>query len=241
VDIVCPLFEHTITSSTRPDGTPLTYEYIEYSGQTYNHVGDQWILNAGTQAQNHANASRTVPIIECTTGPVGADLTSLPYAAMLDGSVRRGEYRTVEDGACRDYNVTVSTPHDPVENEFQFSICINEEDHLPRETRHTLQGASQETVSRYSKYRRFLLTSRIEPSPSGDNSAAGTPQLGFRFGSMGCAARSASPQRRKIVAHRQESSKQKLQSDLNHPRAYIRLDLPERRASLLRPCPPRNS
>jgi hypothetical protein len=152
VDIVCPLFQHTITSSTRPDGTPLTYEYIKYSGQTYNHVGDQWILNAGTEAQNNANASRTVPIVECTTGPVGADLTSLPYSAMLDGSVRRGEYRTVEDGACRDYNVTVSTPHDPVENEFQFSICINEEDHLPRETRHTLQGASQETVSRYSKW-----------------------------------------------------------------------------------------
>jgi hypothetical protein len=157
VDFLCPLFAHSITSSTRPDGTPLAFESIKYSGQTYSYVGDRWTLSGGTQAQINANAAGTVPIIECTTGPMGADQTSVPYASMLDGSVKRGEYRTVEDGDCRDYHVAVPTPHDPVEKEFQFSICINEEDHLPRETRHTLQGASQESVSSYSKWGALLV------------------------------------------------------------------------------------
>jgi hypothetical protein len=148
VDIVCPLFEHTITSSTRQDGTPLVFDSIVYSGRVFSHVGDRWTL-AGA---HNPNVSGEVPIIECTAGLMGADQTSTTFEAMLDGSVEPGGYRTVEGDDCRDYKVTVPTPHDPVEKEFQFSICINEEDHLPRETRHTLQGASQETVSSYSKW-----------------------------------------------------------------------------------------
>lgn len=153
VDTLCPMFQHTTITSTHPDGTPLVHDSINYSGRVYVNVDGRWTLGGGTQSQINANVAGTAPIIECDVGPIGADpFTSLPYDAMLDGTVHRGDEREVEGDSCRNYDVTVSTPHDPVNKDFQFSLCINEADHLPRQTRHTPPGYSTENVSTYTKW-----------------------------------------------------------------------------------------
>ena len=152
-DTLCPAFQHTTASSTSPDGTPIVREWISYSGRGYAFVDGHWTSSGGTQAQTNANAAGTVAsVMDCATGPIGADITSLPYDAMLSGSVERGDERQVEGDSCRDYDVTFSTPHDPEEKEFQFTICINEADHLPRQTRRRPPGYSQENVSTFTKW-----------------------------------------------------------------------------------------
>jgi hypothetical protein len=149
VDTLCPMFQHTIASS---EGSPLVHEWIGYSGRTYVYAEGRWTTSAGTQTQNDANASGTVSVIECRTGPIGADVTSLSHDAMLAGEVRRGAEREVEGESCRDYDVTVPTPHDPGNKEYQFCICINEADHLPRQTRHTPPNYPEADVSTYTKW-----------------------------------------------------------------------------------------
>lgn len=152
VDTLCPSFQHTIASSARPDGTPVVHEWIAYAGRTYVYAEGRWTTNGVAQAQSDANAGGTVSVVECQAGPIGADVTSLSYDAMFDGKVQRGDEREVEGDSCRDYNVTVPTPHDPVNQEYRFSICINEADHLPRQTRHTNPGYTHEDVSTYTKW-----------------------------------------------------------------------------------------
>jgi len=55
------------------------------------------------------------------------------------------------DSRC-DYEIAVATPHDPQEKELHFSMCINEQDHLPREARRTAPGAQQEGVSTFTQW-----------------------------------------------------------------------------------------
>jgi len=69
----------------------------------------------------------------------------LPLDSFIeDGSVKRGVLRQVNGDSCRDYQVSAPTPHDPAERKFEFTICINELDHLPRETRRTAPFALHE-------------------------------------------------------------------------------------------------
>jgi len=149
VDTLCPAFQHTIASS---EGSPLVHEWIGYAGRTYVYNEGRWTTSGGTQAQTDANASATVSVIECRTGPIGADGTSSPYEGILEGAVQPGAEREVEGESCRDYDVTVPTPHDPVNKEYQFTICINETDHLPRQTRHTNPSYPEADVSTYTKW-----------------------------------------------------------------------------------------
>jgi hypothetical protein len=151
-DILCPVFEHVTTSRTGEDGTETSREYINYLGNVYNHIGDRWL--GGAQADMNANIPGRAPIFECLKKlTIGVDETALPYEAILkDGSVRRGGMREVEGEPCRDYGVSVPTPNDPSEKEFQFTLCINEADHLPLETRRTPPGESQERISTYTRW-----------------------------------------------------------------------------------------
>ena len=153
VDVLCPGFAHMIDSTTSIyNGSPLVRDSITYSGHYYLLQGGQYVIPGNTQYQINANTARVSSVLECDVGPIGADQNSLPYKAMLDGSVSRGAEHEVDGGTCRDYNVTFSTPHDPEEKEFHFSICINETDHFPRQTRRTPPGYEHEGVSSYTQW-----------------------------------------------------------------------------------------
>jgi hypothetical protein len=149
-DTFCPSFQHTIQSGTDRNGAPIVFDTIIYLGRSYGHVGGEWVTSGGRQADIDAQGS--IPIIECPNGAIGSDENSLPYAAIKDGAVRRGAVRDVEGDSCREYEISVETPHDAQEKQFQFSMCINEQDHLPRETRRTPPGAAQEGVSTFTQW-----------------------------------------------------------------------------------------
>jgi hypothetical protein len=149
IDTFCPVFQHTIRGATNQDGSPRVLDSIIYFGRAYGRVGGQWVLSPG-------NGQGSLPIFECDTGSLGSDDNSLPYVAIVsDGAVRRGGMRSVAGEPCRDYEIALATPHDPSEKEFRFSMCMNEQDHLPRETRRTVPGASEEGVSNYSQWNAF--------------------------------------------------------------------------------------
>lgn len=150
-DTFCPSFQHEIRSGTDRNGASLVRDSIIYFGRSYNHLGDKWILSQGRQADIDAQGS--LPIFECLKGAMGTDSNSLPYQGFIDdGQVRRGGIRDVEGEPCRDYEVAVSTPGDPTEKEFRFSMCINEQDHLPRETRRTAPGTKDEGISTFTRW-----------------------------------------------------------------------------------------
>jgi hypothetical protein len=151
MDILCPSFQHRTSSYVDEKGATQVRESIYYFSNAYNHVGDRWLAATKTAGQ----ASSDPGIFECRTdtGPLGGDEYSLPFAGIIeDGSVKRGELKDVDGESCREYDVSVPTPHDPKEKDFRFSICINEKDHLPRETRRTPPDSSHEGVSVYGQW-----------------------------------------------------------------------------------------
>ncbi|MFY9804915.1 MAG: hypothetical protein WA211_09750 [Candidatus Acidiferrales bacterium] len=142
-DTFCPSFQRTVQSGTDRNGAPIVFDTINYFGHSYSQTGGQWTTSG----------PGSVPIFECPHLAIGSDENSLPYDAILkDGVVRRGGVRDVEGNSCRDYEIAVATPHDTQEKEFHFSMCINEQDDLPRETRCTPPGAQQEGVSTYTQW-----------------------------------------------------------------------------------------
>jgi hypothetical protein len=150
-DTFCPSYQRTVQKGTGSNGAPITIEYINFQGRGYSRSGDQWMPSRGRQQD--VNAQGSLPILECSAGTPGGDDNSLPYPAILaDGDVRRGAIRDVDGTSCRDYEITVPTPHDTTEKDFRFSMCINESDHLPREARRTPPGSSQEGVSTFSQW-----------------------------------------------------------------------------------------
>ena len=150
-DTVCPSYQRTIQTGLDYKGEPAVFDTINYSGRVYSHVDGQWVLPQGRQP---AVAAPDAPIFECLKGVIAGDETLLPFGAILeDGTVRRSGLRDVEGESCRDYEITVSTPHDPTEKEFHFTMCINEQDHLPRETRRTPPGQTQELATTYKQWK----------------------------------------------------------------------------------------
>jgi hypothetical protein len=142
VDFACPAFQHSIIATGEPEQVLQVRETYHNYTDNYNRVGDHWLI-----------AKNTADIFECSTGPIGMDQSALPlFAVIEDGSVKAGELKDLNGGSCREYHVTVPTPHDPKNKEFQFTICINPLDHLPRETRSTPPGWTQEEVSLYSNW-----------------------------------------------------------------------------------------
>lgn len=145
VDTLCPTFQHTVVNGTDSFGTPMSQDYINYFGTVYRHADGQWLAPRG---------GRQSEIFECLKKVViGADATALPFEAIVSGAkVQRGATREVNGSNCTDYEIAYPTPDDPQEKEFQFSMCINEDDHLPRETRRMLPGSNQETIATYSGF-----------------------------------------------------------------------------------------
>ena len=149
IDTFCPAFQHTIRRATDQNGNPRVLDSIIYFARSYGRVDRQWVLGRG-------NGQGSLPIFECDKGSLGSDDNSLPYEAIIaDGSVRRGGVRSIAGESCRDCEIAVATPHDPSEKEFRFSMCVDEQDHLPRETRRTAPGGSEEGVSDYSQWNAF--------------------------------------------------------------------------------------
>ncbi len=153
-DIFCPSFLHTTRSGLDRAGAPVVRESIIYLGRSYNHLADGWVLAGGRQADIDAQGS--LPIFECLQGALGSDDNALPYKAIVeDGKLRQGGLRQAGGDSCRYYDVAVPTPQDPAKKEFRFSICINEQDHLPRETRRTPPGATEEGVSTFTQWNAY--------------------------------------------------------------------------------------
>lgn len=147
VDFLCPSFEHRTRSYTDARGETQVRESIHYFTNFYNHVDGQWL--AAPRQGGYSDPG----IPECQSGPIGADQTSLPLESVIqDGSVTRGTLRQLDGESCREYEISAPTPHDPAERMFLFTICINESDHLPRETRRNVPPSDHETLSEFSSW-----------------------------------------------------------------------------------------
>jgi hypothetical protein len=59
---------------------------------------------------------------------------------------------TIDGDSCREYEISVDTPHDPKEKTFVFTLCINERDDLPRQSRRVLPETGQEGISTFSQF-----------------------------------------------------------------------------------------
>jgi hypothetical protein len=156
MDVVCPGFEHRIARGAAADGTPIVREYIKFRGQVYSRVEDQWVLSK-TPAQTMWNCDQHGSLLD-------GDANSLPYSAILgEGTIRRGELRQSGSETCRDYEVVIPVPTNILEREYRFFLCINETDHLPRETRRTPRGSDHEDVITYTDW-----NDRTEPLSASD-------------------------------------------------------------------------
>jgi len=145
MDVVCPGFERRIARGALDDGTPIVREYIKFRGQVYNRVEDQWMLSK-TPADTMWDCDQHGSLLD-------GDGNSLPYAAILDeGTIRRLQLRQSGNETCRDYEVVIPVPTNILEREYRFFLCINETDHLPRETRRTPRGSDHEDVKTYSEW-----------------------------------------------------------------------------------------
>lgn len=147
-DITCPVFQHSTVSVFGGDGSPLVREYVTYFGTGYAYVEGQWKEPArGPYAQQKEE------IFECRYGAIGSDENSLTFAAFLeDSSIVRGDEVDLQGETCRNYRITTPTPYDLNQMQFQFTICINERDHLPRQTRRVHPGDTEESVSYFSDW-----------------------------------------------------------------------------------------
>lgn len=146
-DTLCPSFDHRISTYVDARGETQVRESIHYFSNYYNHVGDQWLA-----ARSQAGYSDP-GILECQRGPLSGDDNSLPLDTVIkDSSVKRGAVREVNGESCRDYEIFTATPNDSTEPLFNFTLCINETDYLPRETRRTRPDASHEGVSDFSQW-----------------------------------------------------------------------------------------
>jgi hypothetical protein len=146
IDFWCPSFKHFTTSYINAHGETQVRESIYYFPNSYNRVDGQWVA-----ANRRGYADPGIP--ECQAGPIGADPTSLSLESVIeDGRVTRGSLRQLSGSSCREYAIATPTPHDPAERIFMFNICINEEDHLPRETRRNLPYPPHEAVSEFSEW-----------------------------------------------------------------------------------------
>ena len=144
--MLCPSFQRNTRSTVDASGLTQTRDTILYFTNAHYFSEGHWV------ASPRSNTSAT-DTIECMKGPMTSDENSLPLSGVIeDGTVKRGEVKEVSGESCREFDVSVPTPHDPKEKDYQFTICINEQDHLPRETRRTRPGSSHEGVSVFTKW-----------------------------------------------------------------------------------------
>jgi hypothetical protein len=142
IDFLCPVFEHSISSTVNDSGVIEVREQIRNFNTFYNRIDGRWV-----------SGQQSAPIFECGVGPLGTDEYSLPLAGVIeDGSAKRGEALTIGGDSCREYEISVDTPHDPKEKTFVFTLCINEKDDLPRQSRRVLPETGQEGISTFSQF-----------------------------------------------------------------------------------------
>jgi hypothetical protein len=149
VDVVCPGFEHRTAEEARADGTLASVDSIKYNGHTYNRAAGQWV-EAQAPASDFWNCDNHGTLLD-------GDGNSLPYSAILsDGMIQRGGLVQAGEETCRDFEVVVPTPTNILERNYRFFICLNEKDHLPRETRRTPRGSDHEDVIFYSHWNEYM-------------------------------------------------------------------------------------
>jgi hypothetical protein len=142
-EVLCPSFEHAVATGTAFDGTPGRWEHILYNGKQYSVAADGRWQRVGGEAY----------ILDCERGALAGDENSFHLSVILeDSTVRRGEMKEVEGEPCRVFDVVVPIPDGREEKERHFAICINEEDHLVRETRGTPYRFRGEGYKTYTKW-----------------------------------------------------------------------------------------
>jgi len=142
-DFFCPSFAHWVNQYTDWRGAPAVRETIRYNGGYYNLVNGRW-TKTGERAE--INECRHAPIIE-------GDGIALPFETFGRGTqVHRGAVQTVGGETCRDYKIIVPTPYDMLHKDYRFTMCINELDHLPRQTRRDPSISGTEDSVEYSKW-----------------------------------------------------------------------------------------
>jgi hypothetical protein len=143
IDFFCPSFEHYKNQYTDWSGSPAVRENIRYNGTYYNFVNGRW-TKTGERAE----------INECRHGPlVDGDGIAFPFEMLGRGTkIERGAFQTVGGDSCRDYKIIIPTPYDMLHKDYRFAMCINEIDHLPRQTRRDASIAGQDESNEYSKW-----------------------------------------------------------------------------------------
>jgi hypothetical protein len=146
-DTLCPSFQRRTSTWVDAKGETRVRDSIHYFSENYNLVDGLWLRATPRAGYNDPG------IVECQSGPIGSDQTSMPLSAVIeDGTAKSGVLKQVGGETCRDFEIYAATPHDPSDSEFHFNICISEVDHLPRETRHTSPGYDHEGVTVYSQW-----------------------------------------------------------------------------------------
>lgn len=142
-DYFCPGFAHYVNQFTDWSGAPAVRETIRYDGAFYNRINGRWTK---TSERAEINECRHAPLIE-------GDGIALPFDMLGRGTtVQRGAVQTVGGETCRDYNIIVLTPYDMLHRDYRFTMCINEIDHLPRQTRRAPSISGNEDSVEYSKW-----------------------------------------------------------------------------------------
>jgi hypothetical protein len=142
-DYFCPSFAHWVNQYTDWRGAPAVRETIRYNGALYTLTNGRW-----TKTSDRAE------IFECRHEPLmNGDGIALPFEMLGRGTkIHRGEVRTVGGDTCRDYDFIVPNPYDMLHKDYRFTMCVNELDHLPRQTRRDPSISGREDSVEYSKW-----------------------------------------------------------------------------------------
>jgi hypothetical protein len=114
-DRVCPHGLYMVIDEPQAESIPTHREYFHTAKKIYYREPGHWVGIGGT------------PVDECASGPnLDAVGIAMPLHDLLSGAhAISGDLRQVGSETCRDYRVQTSWR--------EFVICINPDDHLPRE------------------------------------------------------------------------------------------------------------
>ncbi len=142
-DVVCPYDVHYV--SLVPPYESATVNGVLYRRQE----SGEW------QIDRPSIVSSTRPVlVECQLGPFSEDIFGNLQAFPTWNTASKGEKKTIDGDSCREWTVTAVAETVP-----RFTICINSDDHLPREfrtyDRHPAAGLSPAgnvtTVTRWNQ------------------------------------------------------------------------------------------
>jgi len=144
--IICPSFRRQTIHTVSKSGSAFDYEAFTNADKTYfRYLGrnNQWQLNTQYSAGQFKGCGQG-PLIEYGAG--------LPLDDFIQkASIKRGIIRSEGDVVCRDYEMSYPTPGQ-IHPTFDQTLCIDEQDHLPRQVRHPLSGKKEDSVTVYSEW-----------------------------------------------------------------------------------------